>query len=151
LIIEYYLIARITSAYDRKGFVKIRSYSDFPERFFRLKKVYIDFFGNKKEFNIEKVKQVKDEVKLKFKNFDNEEDVEVLIGKDIARTASVQITDPATVATYIADGEILILDQNDAPLTPGDTVLDSPTIKIVQGRGTVQERLLFSQKKRLSG
>jgi len=59
----------------------------------------------------------------------------LLIGKDIARTAGIQITDPATGATYIADGEILILDQNDAPLTPGDTTLESPTIKIVQGRG----------------
>lgn len=68
----------------------------------------------------------------------------LLIGKDIARTAGVQITDPGTAATYIADGEILILDQDDSPLTPGDTFQDSPVIKIIQGKGAAADGLKFS-------
>lgn len=69
--------------------------------------------------------------------FKSDNTLKILIGKDIARTSSVQVTDPATGATYIADGEILILDKNHAPLTAGDDVLDSPKITIVQGRGGV--------------
>lgn len=60
----------------------------------------------------------------------------VLIGTDIARTASVQITDPATTATYIASGEIVVLDKNDNVLTAGSTIADSDKIRFVQGTGT---------------
>lgn len=60
---------------------------------------------------------------------------DVLIGKSISRTSSVQITDPSA-ATYIADGEILVLDYNDQPLTPGSTISDSPFIRIVQRSGS---------------
>lgn len=69
--------------------------------------------------------------------FKSDNTLKILIGKDLARTANIQITDPATAATYIKDGEILILDQNHAPLTAGDDVTDSPKITIVQGRGGV--------------
>ena len=61
--------------------------------------------------------------------------IKMLIGKDIARTAGVQITDEATAATYIADGEVVVLGENHGVLTAGDTVVDSPKITIVQGRG----------------
>lgn len=69
--------------------------------------------------------------------FKSDNTLKILIGKSIERTANIQITDTATGATYIADGEILILDQNHAPLTAGDDVVDSPRITIVQGRGGV--------------
>lgn len=69
----------------------------------------------------------------------------LLIGKDIATTASLQITDVATAGTYIADGEITILGENHDVLTAGDDVLDSPSITIVQGRGTTNG-LKFSTK-----
>ncbi len=80
---EYFLIAKIQSAYGKEGFVRIFSYSDFPERFYDLHKVYIDFFGDKKEFYIEKVEKRKDSFIIKFKNFSEENDLEVLIGKEI--------------------------------------------------------------------
>jgi hypothetical protein len=69
--------------------------------------------------------------------FKSDNTLKILIGKDLARTASIQITDPATPATYIKDGEILILNENHAPLPAGDDVADSQKITIVQGRGGV--------------
>ena len=55
--------------------------------------------------------------------------IKVLIGKDTARTGTVQITDPG-LATYIEDGEVLILDSLDAPVTAA-----SEYIKFVQRSG----------------
>ncbi len=80
---EFFLIAKIISAYGKEGFVKILSYSDFPERFFNLKQVYIDFFDDKKEFLVEKILQQNDSFLLKFKNFDSASDVEILCGKEL--------------------------------------------------------------------
>jgi 16S rRNA processing protein RimM len=80
---EFFLIAKIQSAVGKEGFVRIFSYSDFPGRFFDLHKVYIEFFNEKKIFYVEKVKKKKDFFILKFENFNNDRDVEILIGKDI--------------------------------------------------------------------
>jgi 16S rRNA processing protein RimM len=66
-----------------EGFVRIFSYSDFPERFFNLEKVYINFFGDKKEFYVEKVVRLKDSFLLKFKNFDTDNDAGILVGREI--------------------------------------------------------------------
>lgn len=80
---EFYLVAKIISVWGKKGFVRISSFSDFPERFLKLKKVYIDFFGEKKEFSVEKIDFFKNSYNLKFANFNSDEDVEILIGKDV--------------------------------------------------------------------
>ena len=80
---DFYLIATVTSVSGKKGSVKIISYSDYPERFLNLSKVYIDFFGEKKLFFVERVKRHKDTFILKFKNFDSEKDSEILVGKEI--------------------------------------------------------------------
>jgi 16S rRNA processing protein RimM len=80
---EFFLIATIDSVFGKDGFVKIISHSDFPDRFYRLEQVYIDFWGEKKEFFVEKVLERKKYLTLKFKNFDDERDVGVLIGKDV--------------------------------------------------------------------
>ena len=80
---EYFLIAKIDSAFGKEGFVRITSYSDFPERFFHLQKVYIEFFDDKKEFFVEKTRKFKDSFALKFRNFDSQKDIQSLIGKEI--------------------------------------------------------------------
>lgn len=77
------MVARITSIADKKGFVKIYSYSDFPERFFSLREVYIDFFDSKKKFTVEAVKKNKDDFFIKFRNFDSDNDTRVLLNKEI--------------------------------------------------------------------
>jgi 16S rRNA processing protein RimM len=80
---DYYLIATVTSVSGKKGAVKIISHSDYPERFLELSKVYLDFFGEKKLFFVEKVKQSKNLFTLKFRNFDTELDSAILVGKEI--------------------------------------------------------------------
>lgn len=80
---DFYLIAKITSLAGDNGWVKIFSYSDFPERFFNLKKVYIDFFGEKKEFTVEDAERKKGSIFLKFLRFDTADVSEILVGKEI--------------------------------------------------------------------
>ena len=80
---DFFLIATIDSVFGKDGFVKINSHSDFPDRFYKLRQVYIDFWGDKKEFFVEKVLEKKKCITLKFKNFDNIRDVQALVGKDV--------------------------------------------------------------------
>ena len=80
---EYFLIARVEQLYGKDGFVRLKSYSDFPERFLSLKKVYIDFWGDKKIFYVEDVKNVNGRIIIKFKRFDDQRDSHVLIDRDV--------------------------------------------------------------------
>ncbi|MBK9098324.1 MAG: 16S rRNA processing protein RimM [bacterium] len=80
---EYFLIARIEQLYGKDGYVRIKSFSDFPERFLRLKKVYLDFWGDKKAFYIEDIKDVKGSVLVKFERFDSIRDSQLLLEREI--------------------------------------------------------------------
>ena len=80
---EYFLIARIEQTFGKDGFVRLRSFSDFPERFFSLKKVYIDFWGDKKTFYVEDVKDVKGKIIIKFKKFDGLRESQILIDREV--------------------------------------------------------------------
>ncbi len=80
---EFFQIAKIISSYSTNGFVKIILQSDFPDRFFQLKEVFIDFFDEKKLFLIEDIKKVGKDFVIKFKKFDSINDIDVLIGKEI--------------------------------------------------------------------
>ena len=64
----------------------------------------------------------------------------VTIGKSISRTSSVQYTDP-DAANYLADGEVLVIDQGGAILTSSATIAANPKIRIVQRSGS---RLIYS-------
>ena len=80
---DYFLIARIEQLYGKDGFVRLRSFSDFPERYLSLRKVYIDFWGDKKTFYVEDVKDVNGKIIIKFKKFDAPRDSQVLINREI--------------------------------------------------------------------
>ena len=80
---EYFLIARIEQTFGKDGFVRLQSFSDFPERFFSLKKVYIDFWGAKKTFYVEDVKDVKGKIIIKFKKFDGFRESQILIDREV--------------------------------------------------------------------
>jgi 16S rRNA processing protein RimM len=80
---DFYLIAKVTSVVGKKGTVKIISYSDYPERFSHLSRVYLDFFGDKKSFFVESVKQKKNFFIAKLKNFNSDKDSAILVGKEI--------------------------------------------------------------------
>jgi len=81
--LEYFLIARIEQTFGKDGFIRIQSFSDFPERFLSLKKVYIDFWGDKKTFYVEDVKDVKGKIIIKFKKFDSLRDSQILIDRKV--------------------------------------------------------------------
>ena len=62
---EYFLVGKIVSAEDDKGFLKIDSFSESLERYSKLKKVYLDFWGEKKVFSLQSVKKKKENILLK--------------------------------------------------------------------------------------
>ncbi|MBI5807415.1 MAG: 16S rRNA processing protein RimM [Ignavibacteriales bacterium] len=80
---DLFLIAEIKSAFGTEGFVLIDSYSDFKERFFGLKKVFVFIFGNYKELSVEAVKEIDDKIVIKFFGFNSPDDVQVLLDKKL--------------------------------------------------------------------
>ena len=82
-ILEYILIAKVEQVYGKDGYVKLESFSDFPDRFLKLEKVFFDFWGDKKTFYIEDVKDLSGKLVIKFKRFDSPRDVSVLLDREI--------------------------------------------------------------------
>lgn len=80
---ELFLIAEIKAVHGTNGFLLIDSFSDFSERFFELDSVYLDLFGSLKEFFVENVAEFNGRFALKFKGFETNEDVKILLGKKI--------------------------------------------------------------------
>ncbi len=80
---EFFLIAKISSLYSHNGFVKVELYSDYHKRLSETDKVFIDFWGDKKILFLESVKYPSSSVVVKFKNFDNERDAGVLVGREV--------------------------------------------------------------------
>jgi 16S rRNA processing protein RimM len=81
--LEYFLIAKVEQNYGKDGYVKLRSFSDFPERFLSLKIIYIDFWGDKKTFYVEDVKDINGKIIIKFKRFNSTRDSQVLIDRNV--------------------------------------------------------------------
>jgi 16S rRNA processing protein RimM len=81
--LEYILIARIEQLYGKDGFVRLKLFSDFPDRFLNLKKVYINFWGDKKKFYVEDVNDLKGKIIIKFKNFNSTRDSQLLLDREI--------------------------------------------------------------------
>lgn len=80
---DFFLIAEVKAVHGSNGFLLIESYSDFSDRFFNLNSVYLEFFSSRKEFFVENVIEVDGKIAVKFKGFDNAEDVKFLLGKKI--------------------------------------------------------------------
>lgn len=62
---EYFEIGQIVNTHGLKGYVKVVPYTDDMQRFSELKKVYIRYQKKLVEFDIEKVKYLKNMVSLK--------------------------------------------------------------------------------------
>lgn len=67
---------------------------------------------------------------------------ETFVGKNISRTGSVQITNPAATG-YIADGEVVVLTSTGAIATTSTTYANSPWIQLVQRNG---DNLVYSNR-----
>lgn len=80
---DYFLIAEIGQNFGNQGFVWVKPVSDFPDRLLNLKEVYIDFWGYKKLFHIEEIKEQRNNFLFKFVHFNNVRDCSVLKGRRI--------------------------------------------------------------------
>ena len=80
---DFFLIGKIISLFGKNGFIKIEPVTYSPERFFELKIVFIDFWGDKKKLYVEDVKQIGNYFSLKFKNFNDERESGLFIGREI--------------------------------------------------------------------
>ncbi len=80
---DFYLIARITSISGSEGFLNLQIITDFAEKLVNLKEVYIDFFGSKKKFLVEDLRQSKKSSQIKFKRFNSIRELQILLGRDV--------------------------------------------------------------------
>ena len=76
----------ITSTHGVHGEVKVFPTTDDPKRFKRLKEVLLDTGRELKPMEVESVKFFKNMVILKFKGFENINDIEIYKGKDLLVT-----------------------------------------------------------------
>ncbi len=75
---------------------------------------------------------------------------QLLIGKSISRTSTVNVLD-VNNASYLADGEVVVLDDNDTPLVAGTTFPTARFIKIVQRSGATAATSQLVQSARIDG
>lgn len=80
---DLFLIAEVLKVYDTYGYFYVKPYSDFPERYNHLEKVYLEVFGEKRRFFIEDVFYDNEKPIFKFKNIEKSEYIRFLIGKKI--------------------------------------------------------------------
>lgn len=80
---DYILIGKIEQIHGKAGYVLLDSFSDFLKQFINLKKVYLDFWGDKKFFYVDDVKDINGRVAVKFKKFDSFRACQVLVNREI--------------------------------------------------------------------
>jgi len=79
---DFYSIAKIIGA-GKNGFVKIHNVPGISENFDKIKTVYLDFWNQKKQFEIEEVLNGKNSIFLKFINFDDDREISLMINREI--------------------------------------------------------------------
>jgi len=79
---EYYLIAKILSA-GKDGFVKVQFVPGLNINLDSIQFVYVDFWDQKKTIELEEILNIKQSVFFKFKNFDDDRDISVFIGRNV--------------------------------------------------------------------
>lgn len=99
---QYLRVGVISSTHGVRGEVKVFPTTDDPERFLDLEKVLLDTESGYTELEIAGVKFFKNQVILKFKGYDNINDVEQYKGMDlmISREDAVPLKENEN---YIAD------------------------------------------------
>lgn len=80
---EFFLIAEVKAVYNSKGYLSLISFTDFPDRFYKLKEIFIDVFGGRKQLDVEAVENIKGNFVLKIKNFDSADEAGIFVGKRI--------------------------------------------------------------------
>lgn len=79
-MLEKFIVGQLTSTHGVKGELKALPLTDDPQRFLKLKWVYIDKNGSLEKYNIKNVKFLKNFVILKFEGVDTMDDAVKLKG-----------------------------------------------------------------------
>jgi len=126
---QFILIAKIVALHGFEGFLVIDSYSDNSERFYDLNTVFIEFFGNKKEFSVEEVNKIRGKFLLKLKGFDSVDDAKIFVGKKIFidEKNSVELNDDSYFIHDLMDcdvyyGKVLLGSVEDVLILPANDV-----------------------------
>jgi 16S rRNA processing protein RimM len=77
----FLIIGKIESVYRGTNYVKIKSYTENPERFQTGKTVQIEFYGNIKPLIISDAQQDGSDAIVQFANFDSSTDCDFLVGR----------------------------------------------------------------------
>ncbi len=80
---DFFLIARVVSVSVKDGFLKLKLFTDHPEKLYSTKYVFVDFWGSKKKFFVEEILKRGESILLKLKNFSTERELQAFVGKDI--------------------------------------------------------------------
>lgn len=80
---DYFLIAEVKSTVYDDGYLLLKTYSVFPERFFELDFVFIDIFGVRKKVILEDIKRSARGITIKIKNFNSSDDAKIFLGKQL--------------------------------------------------------------------
>ena len=139
---DYFLVAKITSFFGKEGFVKIEPYSDFPERFLELQIVFVDFWGDKKKIEIEKVTQLNNTFALKFKFFNNQRDAGVFIGRKmfVEEKDLVELPEHNYFVHDLIGSKVF---QNDVEIGEVTDVLSTPANDVIVIMGKEKKEILI--------
>ena len=118
-------VGAITSTHGVKGEVKIFPMTDDVRRFKKLKQVILDTGKEQKVLEVEGVKFFKQMVIMKFKGFDNPNDIEIYRGKGLFVTRDQAVKcekDEYFIADLI---DCKVIDENNNELGVVDDVLQT--------------------------
>jgi 16S rRNA processing protein RimM len=76
----FFVIGKIESVYRGSNYVRIKSYTDNPDRYKAGNTVHVEFYGNIKPLTISDAQQDGEFAMVQFANFDSSEDCDFLIG-----------------------------------------------------------------------
>lgn len=80
---DFFLVAKIVSLSAKDGFIKLKLFTDHPEKLYSTNFLFVDFGGNKKKFFIEEILKRGDNYLLKLKNFSTERELQVFLGREV--------------------------------------------------------------------
>lgn len=105
---SYLRVGVIASTHGLKGEVKVFPTTDDPERFRDLKQVFLDTGNEYKSLNVAGVKFFKNQVILKFREFNDINEIEQYKGKDllVTRDQAVPLKENENFITDLIDMEV---------------------------------------------
>ena len=127
---DYFLIATILS-HGKEGFVKVQLTPGFKINPDTIRSLYVDFWDQKKIIELEEILNIKGSVFLKFKNFDDERDTSLLIGRnvfvaasDFEKVVSDVLVNQSLIGSKVYKGKDLLGIVSDYFETPANPVIE---------------------------